>query len=298
MTWRLHYVPYLTSLLVEQDGSEGTATAYSTAWAEFLQHVDGRAGLDDVAPAAAAYRRDMRRRGLAQNTVRGRLAAVKSYFRWCHSRKLIPENPLVYFRIPRVERNPREVVTEEALEPVVDRLDELPRNVRLVVALGLYAGLRAGEIRRLRVRDIDMRRLVIKVRDSKGHKDRSVRIVPALAALLEPEFPAPAPACACCGYGRDSYLLIGQRTGSMIARNFAWKTVDRYLDAGPHRLRTTKATFSLEQGVGLEVLAKELGHADINVTSGYGSGRRNVGAQAALDAVEFVRPVQRREKAS
>jgi len=277
MAWRLHYTSHLASLLAEQDASEATAAKYAAAWHEFLDFVAPGTDLAGVLDAADAYRRDMRRRGLAQNTIRGRLAAIKSYFRWCHSRKLIAENPLVYFHLPRVEKNPRDVITEEELEPVLKNMQDYERNVRLVIGLGLYAGLRAGEIRRLHTRDVDLKHGVIRVKDGKGHKG---------AELLEPELPAPSPPCPACGYGSSSYFLIGQRTGGMIARNYAWRIVDRFLNAGPHRLRTTKATFSLEQGVKVEALALELGHEDINTTAGY-TGRRNTRAKEAIKAVSF-----------
>jgi integrase len=287
VTWRLHYTAYLASLLGEQDGSEATAGKYAEAWHEFLDHVDPAAGLDGVLEAADGYRRSMRRRGLAQNTIRSRLAAIKSYFRWCHSRKLLPENPLVYFTLPRVEKNPRDTFYEAELEPVLDRMDELPRNVRLIVALGLYAGLRTGEIRRLRTRDVDLRKDRLRIHDAKGHKGRTVTILPQLHAVLEPELPPPSPRCPCCGYGTDSYLLIGERTGDMIARNYAWKAVNRYLDGAAHQLRTTKATYSLEQGVAIEELAREMGHEDINTTAGY-QGRRNLRGREAVRAVTFT----------
>lgn len=286
MTWRLHYTAYLASLLGEQDGSEATAAKYSEAWREFLRYTDQSTRLEDVPDATAEYRRAMRRRGLAQNTIRGRLAAIKSYFRWCHSRKVLPENPLVYFTLPRVEKNPRDTFYEAELAPVLDQLDSLPRNTRLIIALGLYAGLRAGEMRRLRTRDVDLRRDRLRIHDAKGHKGRTVTVLPELHAILGAELPSPSPACPCCGYGKESYLLIGQRTGDMISRNFARKTVNHYLDGTTHQLRTTKATYSLEQGVAIQELADELGHEDINTTAGY-QGRRNLRGKEAVRAVTF-----------
>jgi hypothetical protein len=71
------------------------------------------------------------------------------------------------------------------------------------------AGLRVSEIPRLRVEDIDSHRMVIRVRQAKGRKDRYVMLSPRLLAVLRQYWKAYRP-------GRD-YLFPGRRPGTPIS---------------------------------------------------------------------------------
>src|SRR5512142_161695 len=66
------------------------------------------------------------------------------------------------------------------------RFLDAPRNPkhRAILMTAYAAGLRLSEVARLRVEDIDGSRMVIHVRQSKGHKDRDVMLSPRLLAIL------------------------------------------------------------------------------------------------------------------
>ena len=55
---------------------------------------------------------------------------------------------------------------------------------RLLLSLGYGAGLRAGEVVRLKVKHIDSAQMIIHVEQSKGRKDRLVMLSPETLALL------------------------------------------------------------------------------------------------------------------
>jgi integrase/recombinase XerD len=57
---------------------------------------------------------------------------------------------------------------------------------RLLLSLGYGAGLRAGEIVRLKVKHIDSAQMIIHVEQSKGRKDRLVMLSPETLVLLRP----------------------------------------------------------------------------------------------------------------
>lgn len=54
------------------------------------------------------------------------------------------------------------------------------------LALAAFGGLRAGEIARLRGEDVDLRQMLLEVRDGKGGRDRTVLIGEQLLELLKP----------------------------------------------------------------------------------------------------------------
>ena len=69
---------------------------------------------------------------------------------------------------------------------LADRLLAMAGNlkVRVMLALGYGCGLRAGEIVRLKVGDIDSAQMIIRVVQSKGRKDRHVMLPQEVLSLL------------------------------------------------------------------------------------------------------------------
>jgi integrase/recombinase XerD len=57
-------------------------------------------------------------------------------------------------------------------------------KVHVLLALGYGAGLRAGEVVRLRVGDIDSAQNIIRIVQTKGRKDRHVMLSPEALDLL------------------------------------------------------------------------------------------------------------------
>jgi site-specific recombinase XerD len=66
------------------------------------------------------------------------------------------------------------------------RLLAMARNikVRVMLALGYGCGLRAGEIVRLKVGNIDSEQMIIRIEQSKGRKDRNVMLPEEVLPLL------------------------------------------------------------------------------------------------------------------
>jgi integrase/recombinase XerD len=76
--------------------------------------------------------------------------------------------------------------------PLVMSLDEMKRllavatslKARVLLSLGYGCGLRAGEVVRLKVKDIDRAQNIIRVEQSKGRKDRHVMLSPEMLASV------------------------------------------------------------------------------------------------------------------
>lgn len=289
------YREYQTSLRLEYDRSIETIYNYEFAWRAFLQFLPDSAGLDKVPEAVALYRDDLRiKRCLKEATVYARLSAVRSYFGWLYVHGHIKVDPLDRLQLPRRTANPRSIPTPEVMKVVLPKLRSLPRRDRIVIALAVYAGLRASEIRNLNVESIDLKKNEIHVRNAKGHKDRDVYLHPELAKILRDEIDSElrAERCPCCGYGEGGPLLPGTSKagldGQRISKNQPWKAVKTHFpEFSTHDLRALFITVALEHGVPLEEVQEQAGHESANTTVRY-KGRRNEYAKAQLRRVDFT----------
>ena len=133
------------------------------------------------------------------------------------------------------------------------------------------AGLRVSEMLALVAGDIDSKRMVIHVRDTKNRHDRIVPLPPAALEALRT-------------YWRESRpkgkLLFASpylaARGHALSRVAVHKALQRAaeragltLNVYPHLLRHSFATHLLGGGADLRVIQEMLGHADISTTQIY-----------------------------
>jgi integrase/recombinase XerD len=128
-------------------------------------------------------------------------------------------------------------------------------------------GLRAGEVVRLRVTDIDSQRMVVVVHQGKGQKDRLVPLSPVLLQELRAYWRQHRPAdWLFPGQGTSGHLHLAgvQRMLARVVRRLSFaKRVSL------HTLRHSYATHLLEAGVDVVTLQRLLGHRHLETTSRY-----------------------------
>ena len=154
-------------------------------------------------------------RKLTAQTVAGRITALRFFFVKV-LRRPDQELDLVYPKLP--ERLPA-VLSEEEVAKLIESASSAYYRVILTT---LYAtGMRRAELARLKLADIDSQRMVIRVREGKGGKDRDVTLSPRLLEILREywKWRKPQGICsqACFGLGRTS-RLIPRPSGMRFAR--------------------------------------------------------------------------------
>jgi integrase/recombinase XerD len=170
-------------------------------------------------------------------------------------------------RLPFV-REPRKlpvVLSPEEVARFLDAAPGLKHRTALSVAYG--AGLRAAEVVSLKVSDIDSKRMVIRVEQGKGHKDRYVMLSPALLELLRAYWKATRPQ----GWlfpGRDPVQPLTTRQLNRACHAAALMAgIDKRVSL--HTLRHSFATHLLEQKVDIRVIQVLLGHKKLDTTALY-----------------------------
>lgn len=156
--------------------------------------------------------------------------------------------------------------------PVVLSYTELKRLLftpqrlkqRVLFALIYSAGLRVGEVCRLKISDIDSDRMLIRIIKSKGKADRYVPLSGYILKGLRRYVKSAKP---------KVYLFNGKVKGEPLGKSavqqsfrLAVKKAGIIKDVCVHSLRHSYATHLLEQGVDIVTIKELLGHATIETT--------------------------------
>lgn len=158
-----------------------------------------------------------------------------------------------------------EVLAKEELPALFEAAPNA--KYRAMFMTGYGCGLRLGEILALRPSDIDSKRMVIRVEQGKGRKDRYVMLPQRLLEELR----------ACWrSYRPKVFLFEGKLPGEQLSESTVQKAFKRArLSAGIHKrvsvksLRHAFATHMLEDGVSILVIQALLGHRSLGTTQVY-----------------------------
>ncbi|WP_246516144.1 tyrosine-type recombinase/integrase [Aequorivita echinoideorum] len=186
--------------------------------------------------------------------------AIKCYYE--HTLEL----PREYYSItrPTKSKDLPNVLSEDEVRKIINHPTNLKHKAILHAIYG--AGLRVGEVVRLRVTDIRSTDGYIFIKDSKGKKDRHTVLSDMLLKLLRAYYKAYKP----------SYWLFegqdgGQYTAQSIQRIYrkAVKATQGNPWSTPHTLRHSFATHLMQRGVNIRYIQSALGHSSTKTTEVY-----------------------------
>jgi site-specific recombinase XerD len=135
----------------------------------------------------------------------------------------------------------------------------------------IYAtGVRLSELVNLMVSDIDSKRMVVRIDEGKGKKDRYVMLSKTLLSTLREYWKDAQPK-------PETYLFPGDKKPNThfsrrsVQRIVKETTLRAHIDKNvtPHTLRHCFATHLLEDGVNIRVIQKLLGHKSLRATELY-----------------------------
>jgi site-specific recombinase XerD len=245
--------------------SQHTTRYYIRTVEDFARHFNcppDRLGLRHIREYQAEL---FQKRKLSPGSVANRLAALRFfYIKTLKKAWSIAETPY-----PKKNHRLPAILSQEEVARLIDAAGT-PFHRTLLMTL--YAtGLRCAELTRLKVSDIDSKRMVIHVQ-GKGRKDRDVMLSPKLLDEL-----------------RKHWRRLPRKTSNWLFPGNRWHTADHPIDtktvwhacdeaakrAGlkkavhPHTLRHCFATHLLEAGADLRTIQLLLGHNDLKETSIY-----------------------------
>ena len=257
------------------NASPHTIKNYASDLQQFFEYFQ-KAGEPEVAAMDALMIREylghLYHQRLAAVSMRRKLAAVRSLFKYLHRHGLVRMNPARLIRTPKAPKTLPKVPSEEQTNTLINQVagDELERpQVKRDLAIFelLYGcGLRVSELVGLNMADLDLTDRWLRVR-GKGRKERQVpfgaKAAEALLAYLAEREPG------------DEALFRGPR-GKRLNDRIVRLIIKQYAIAltgdsslHPHTLRHAYATHLLRAGADLRAIQELLGHAQLSTTQKY-----------------------------
>jgi integrase/recombinase XerD len=196
------------------------------------------------------------------------------------------EMPWTDEHFPRV-RCPRRlpiVLSQEELLEFFDHVPSLKYRAALMTCYG--AGLRVSEAVALKVADIDSQRMLIRVEQGKGQKDRYAMLSPRLLDVLRRYWRAHRPSCWLFPSWRSARHLCASSLQTACREAAVRARIQKRITV--HTLRHSFATHLLENGTDIRIIQVLLGHARIDTTAHYTAVSPQVVAATAspLDALD------------
>ncbi|SMC34289.1 Site-specific recombinase XerD [Oscillospiraceae bacterium] len=234
----------------------------------------GRVSTDDLLVFLIWLNREKQ---LSNSSRARRIASLKSFFKYCHSKKhLIDSNPAYDLETPKIgKRNPKYLTLEQStdlLKTAYDAPTESNERDYCMLTLFLNCGMRLSELRGIDIDDIHDTVLTV---IGKGNKERTIYLNKACLDAIEDWMKARANIKIKPSH--DKALFVSKR-GTRISDDMIQISIKRLMALAGidtkvysvHKLRHTAATLMYKYGhVDIRNLQQILGHQSVSTTQIY-----------------------------
>ncbi|MBX3043658.1 MAG: tyrosine recombinase [Candidatus Kapabacteria bacterium] len=271
----LKYLEYLKS---EKSYSPKTLESYAFSLSEFSDYYISEYGelpeidlieTDDIRPFLGW----LHDKGLKKNSLRLRISAVRSFFKFCYKKGYISSNPALLISTPKRDKRLPSFLVENEISQLVQvfEADDFKTARSLALIELLYgSGLRISEALGLNINDISFEGNYVKV-TGKGSKER---IVPLSSKSVE----------AIKSYMKyrsgeniiDKKAIFIADNGKRMYHSAAYRIVKNGMTGvteskkkSPHVLRHSFATHLISNGADIKSVSEMLGHSSLSTTQVY-----------------------------
>ena len=270
---------FLNYLRNERNRSELTVRRYEQSLRDFesyFKNRDSQLSWESVdSDVIRDWMESMMDKGDMASTVNSSLSAVRSFFRFALSRKLVDRDPSYVVKGPKKQKPLPQFVREEEMNRLLDTPQMWEEGfaglrARTIILLFYETGIRLAELIGLDVQDVDFAAHQIKVTGKRNKQ----RIVP-FGAELEMALQEYLQQRNVLPLQQDDALVLSDK-GKRMTRYQVEVIVKQHLSLTttlkkrtPHVLRHSFATAMLNNGAGLEDVRLLLGHESVATTQIY-----------------------------
>lgn len=228
---------------------------------------------------------------LSGSTINGRLIQVKIFFQFLCQKGSVFSNPAENLEMPRQTRPlPRGIMTVKEITRILKQPDLkklLGYRDRTILEMLYATGIRAGELTRLKIADVDFKKKLLRITKGKGGKDRFVPLNTPTCRFLKrylSKFRIELAQCPRpCGHNWRERAKTGEGVlfltsyGGALTCCWLATMLKKYIkqagitkEVAPcHSFRHSVATHLLEDGMDIRYVQAFLGHENIQTTQVY-----------------------------
>ena len=240
--------------------------------------------------------------GAAASSVRRRLSALSSFYRYCAAHDLIGRVPTQGVARPVVDPDYTATVglDRDQARALVAAADAGAQALRTaaVVRLLLHNALRVDEACAADITDLgeDCGHRVLRV-VRKGARKAKIPLTPATVAALDAYLADRAQRAGLAGWRQLTGPLLASATGGRLRQGHLWELVRRlartagigaWEQLSPHSLRHSAITFALDAGASLRDVQDYAGHKDPRTTRRYDHSRDSLDRNAAYTVAAYL----------
>jgi tyrosine recombinase XerC len=267
---------FLAYLTHERNASPHTISSYRIDIGQLAAYLEERKirlpQVDNV--VLRGFLVELYRRKLGKTSAARKLAAIRSFFKFCVRRRILDENPAKVVSTPRIEQHVPGFLSEEEMRKLLEipsTGDALGLRDRAILELFYATGIRVSELVGIGLEDLSLPERMVRVK-GKGKKERLVPFGKKAEASLR----------AYMGARHEFPLRLGEMSlflnyqGGRLTTRSVQRLTAKYLKQAalrkglsPHALRHSFATHLLGRGADLRVIQELLGHASLATTQKY-----------------------------
>lgn len=214
------------------------------------------------------YVLELMEEGLEPSSVKRKISALKSFFKFLLKRGVVQLNPMDKVTAPKVGKKLLRVVEQEDLDHLLDDVEFEREQDRLIIETFYQTGMRSAELIGLCWGDFDPTEGSLKVL-GKRNKERKIPLNPVFAGRLS-DFKRSV------GAVEAGTPIFTTGKGEKLYPKLVYKVVNTYLSLvsgvekrSPHILRHSFATHMLNSGADLNAIKEILGHSNLSATQVY-----------------------------
>jgi site-specific recombinase XerD len=257
-------MPYVSEFLkykkIYDDSSKNTIDNYLIDLKLFFEFTDGRYS-HATARTFQNFVENRLDKGDSRNTIRRRLSALKSYYRYLYNQELIEHK--ISDRIKYISKDPerdKKIIEKKTIIKILDSINDVKH--RAVVETLYSTGVREGELSALDIKDVDFINGMIVVSRSSANSNRTksgkTRVIPIGKEALKW-------IKAYIGKRKDGPLFLNNKY-KRLGEKGIYNIVKQYFNVSPHELRHAFATHLIAETGNIKAVSEMLGHANTNIT--------------------------------
>lgn len=221
------------------------------------------------------YILSLKRGGFSKSSIQRKIVCIKEFHKFLHDEGIVKTNPAKFIGNVKKDKTLPEVLTVNEVDKMISSIDtqtDIGIRNKAMLELLYGSGLRVSELVNLKINDIHLRGMYIKIL-GKGNKERELPLSENAVIAIRNYIENSRPKMLKSAF---SDILFLNYLGKPLSRQSVFKLIKELAlenginkEISPHTLRHSFATHLLEAGVDLRYVQEMLGHEDISTTQIY-----------------------------